>query len=324
MPARKHHYVPQFYQKGFASADGLLWVYDRKLHIYKRLAPKVICRSENLYTVKVQPGVNDTTIETEILSPIEGAAAPVIRSLKDGYKPPALEFASLIVFISLQFTRLPSFSRAVSQTLEALRRERIIYQFGEPGRAAEALQELGSQLTPEQAIEMVDDLRQRRITINATEAGFLRMMFHHAQTLGMWLHDTDWTIMVAPTSTGFIICDHPFTSVPAQGSKLISSGWGLPGITVYFPLTRRLCLRAKAGDYGYRYTQVESRTVRTVNLNIAANSDRFVMGSNETQIKAIIERSRSVDVEPGERFSITHDQETRILRFVMQPRRYFY
>jgi hypothetical protein len=25
-----HHYVPQFYQKGFADADGLLWVYDRR------------------------------------------------------------------------------------------------------------------------------------------------------------------------------------------------------------------------------------------------------------------------------------------------------
>ncbi len=279
MPARKHHYVPAFYQKGFANVDGFLWVYDRKLHTCKQLAPKVICRTENLYTVTVQPGVNDTRIETEILSPIEGAAAPVIRSLKDGYKPSPLEYANLVLFISLQFTRLPSFGRAVSQTLEALMRERIIYQFGDPGRAAEALEEMGSQLTPEQAIEMVDDLRQGRINIRATETGFLRTMFHHAQTLGTWLHDTDWTILVAPNSTGFIICDHPFTSVPAPETRLMGSGWGIPGMTIFFPLSRRLCLKAKAGDYGFRYGQVDSPTVRTVNLNIRCEFGSFRNGS---------------------------------------------
>src|ERR1017187_10459142 len=68
VPARKHHYVPQFYQKGFANADVFLCVYDRKLHTYKQLAPKVICRTEDLYTVKVQPGVNDTRIDTDIIS----------------------------------------------------------------------------------------------------------------------------------------------------------------------------------------------------------------------------------------------------------------
>jgi hypothetical protein len=41
MPARKHHFVPVFYQKGFADRDGLLWVYDRKLRTFKRLHPSI-------------------------------------------------------------------------------------------------------------------------------------------------------------------------------------------------------------------------------------------------------------------------------------------
>ncbi len=48
------------------------------------------------------------------------------------------------------------------------------------------------------------------------------------------------------------------------------------------------------------------------------------MGPDETQLQVIIDRSRSVDIELGERFSITHNPETRLLRFVMHPRRYFY
>jgi hypothetical protein len=324
MPARKHHFVPQFYQKGFTNPSGLLCVYDRKLHTYKHLPPKVLCREENLYTVRHEPGVNDTRIESEILSPIEGDAAPVIRSLGNGYKPTQVELAHLIVFISLQFTRLPSFGKAVTKTLEALMERRFTYQFGNLERAAEALVEMGSKQTPEEAVAMVEDLRACRFRINATEVNFLRTMFNHAQTLGNWLQDANWTFLVAPASSGFIICDHPFTAVPPQGAKVMGAGWGYPGTSIYFPLTRRLCLKAVAGTHGFRYLNTGCRTVKIVNHNIATNSDRFVMGPDETQLRLIIERSQSVDVEPGERFSITEHPETQVLKFVMHPRRYYY
>src|ERR1051326_5448869 len=103
MAARKHHYVPQFYQKGFADVDGLLWVYDRKIHTYKKLHPTVICRSEDLYTIGHAHGPRDRRVETEILSPIESAAAPVIRKLRPGVVPNPMEYAQLVFFIAVQY-----------------------------------------------------------------------------------------------------------------------------------------------------------------------------------------------------------------------------
>jgi hypothetical protein len=38
---RKHHYIPVFYQTHFTNPEGMLWVYDRLLHTYKELSPKV-------------------------------------------------------------------------------------------------------------------------------------------------------------------------------------------------------------------------------------------------------------------------------------------
>src|ERR1700682_2162478 len=74
MAAKKHHYVPVFYQKGFADADGLLWVYDRNHETSKQLHPKVVCRAEDLYAVRPKNAPRDRTIETDVLSPIESVA----------------------------------------------------------------------------------------------------------------------------------------------------------------------------------------------------------------------------------------------------------
>jgi hypothetical protein len=68
--------------------------------------------------------------------------------------------------------------------------------------------------------------------------------------------------------------------------------YGVPGATSYFPMTQAICLRVRHGDYGFSYQNVDSRTVRTVNHNIAANSDRFIMGPYLRQLEAIVEERK--------------------------------
>jgi hypothetical protein len=329
MPAKKHHYVPVFYQKGFADADGLLWVYDRKLQTYKKLHPIVLCRAEDLYAVRPENAPRDRTIETDVLSPIEGVAAPIVRKLSPGVALDRREVRALVMFIGLQFTRLPSFGRAVSRTLETTMDEWLRMQFGTLKRAESALKELESQNGESDisAEAMVDAVVNKKVKAKANETAFLRHMFEQANTLGLWLEDSQWTFLVAPHSSGFIVCDHPFVSVPAEGTVLDGMSYGVPGATSYFPITQALCLRVRHGDYGFSYQNVDSRTVRTVNHNIAANSDRFIMGSNRRQLEAIVEKSGCVNPEPGERFSIDFlktDENESLLKFTIRPRRYFY
>ena len=49
--AQRHHYVPEFYQKGFTS-EGRLWKYDRRFHSYNRCYPKENCLEWDLYAVR--------------------------------------------------------------------------------------------------------------------------------------------------------------------------------------------------------------------------------------------------------------------------------
>ena len=54
--ARKHHYVPVFYQNHFTNDNGLLFVYDRKRQIYLELHPRSICHQSDLYATKPTDG----------------------------------------------------------------------------------------------------------------------------------------------------------------------------------------------------------------------------------------------------------------------------
>jgi hypothetical protein len=51
---KKHHYVPEFYLKGF-SRDGKLWVYDRDRDTYDHLPPETLGIKKNFYVFTDEP-----------------------------------------------------------------------------------------------------------------------------------------------------------------------------------------------------------------------------------------------------------------------------
>jgi len=87
-PARRHHYVPQFYLRAFAGSDGKIWQYKREPcgHVSERhVSPKATGFEENLYAVRevatFLPERDPVGIESTFLASIDDAAAPVHRKL---------------------------------------------------------------------------------------------------------------------------------------------------------------------------------------------------------------------------------------------------
>jgi len=329
MAAKKHHYVPVFYQKGFGDAENMLWVYDRKLKTYKHLHPKVICRQEDLYTVRPGNAPTDRRIETDVLSPIEGIAAPIIRRLAPGIPLSQDKIAWLAFFIALQRSRLPSFGRAISKVYEVNMEQALRMQFANVDRATAAFSQLaktGKKVDVDPA-SMVKAVLNREIKIAATERPFLENMFEMALRLAGWMGRADWSFLVAPMSHPFILCDNPFTAVPAEGMALEGVGPGCPGVVNYFPITKRLCLRLYYGRFDTRFWDIDSLYVRLVNRNVAANSERFIMGSNRHQLEDIISSSGCEGFEEGERFKVdvlTSNEMKALVKFSFPPGRYFY
>lgn len=56
--SKKHHYLPEFYLKGFSTA-GNLWVYDREKRERRKLRPETVAIRKGFYTVEDPDGQKD-------------------------------------------------------------------------------------------------------------------------------------------------------------------------------------------------------------------------------------------------------------------------
>jgi hypothetical protein len=102
---RKHHFVPQFWIRRFAGADGKLWSYDRETGRISERSSRQLMQIFNLYTV--QPSsADDATLETVDLNKIDSEGSAVFdRILKGDLTQSAKgEFAS---FLAAQVLRDP-------------------------------------------------------------------------------------------------------------------------------------------------------------------------------------------------------------------------
>ncbi len=324
---RKHHYVPVFYQRNFTNENGLLWVYDRQRETYKELHPRVICFERDLYAVKPENKPRDMQVEQNILSVVDGLGFQGVRDFQTG-RPNREAERAIAFFMAFQCTRVPTFSRDIRVTYAKTIEELTRIAFADVKRAKALMeryaQDTGEDLevTPE---SMVESVQGKQFDIVATETAFLTQMMKQATSLTEVLLRLDWEVLVAAEDTGFIICDCPVVVVPPKGSNQV--GFLVPGSAKYFPLSRDLCLRL--GELGRErsHLEISKEDVRIVNLNIAANSERFIMGPSRVQLENVVSRGGCTKMETTPRVTIEtaqSDENEALLKLSAQPRRYFY
>lgn len=134
------------------------------------------------------------------------------------------------------------------------------------------------------------------------EVPFLNHMFPQAQSLSNAIERLEWQILISPLQTGFITCDSPVTIVLPRGTKDI--GFAIPGAIKYFPLARDFCLRLGEKGFGFSKRKVNKDTVQVINRNIAANSERFIMGPDNAQLQSVVLSSESTEGDITPRFTI--------------------
>jgi hypothetical protein len=327
-PPRKHHYVPVFYQQKFTNENGLLWVYDRQLHTYKELHPEVVCFQKDLYSIRPEDKPVDTRIETTVTSIVDGLAAMAIGKIERREGLDWKSFDAFTFFAGLQHQRIPVVERDTRLMYAKAIEEATRIMFANVERAKSAidsyLKDGGKEttVTPE---SMVKAVQNKEFEIVATETAFLSTMLDMSEKLGKLLQQMESEILVAPSGTGFVICDAPFTLVPARGGHHI--GFAVPGVVKYLPISRAMCFRAADVGRPMGYRNVDKETVRIINHNIAAHSERFIMGPDKKQIEAVVTRSASENAENIPRFvveTVQSDGDSSLQKMSSRPRRYFY
>lgn len=91
-PARRHHFLPECYQRLWAGDDGKVerfWIGHADRLMARRLAPAGVGWAPGLYDI---PGEKDAwetqRVETEFFAPLDAAAAQIMRAMIETGKPP--------------------------------------------------------------------------------------------------------------------------------------------------------------------------------------------------------------------------------------------
>jgi len=79
----KHHYIPVFYSRQWAGADGLLVRFDRphKEVVDRRVSPARVGWKENLYRMRGRDGANDQVLEQAYFSRVDDVAARILAKM---------------------------------------------------------------------------------------------------------------------------------------------------------------------------------------------------------------------------------------------------
>jgi Protein of unknown function (DUF4238) len=108
-------------------------------------------------------------------------------------------------------------------------------------------------------------------------------MFSLAESISKVILALNWQILISPSGTGFIVSDSPVVIVPPKSQNAV--GFGVPGAVKYFPLTRQRCIRLGEPGWSLENRKISKDTLQIINYNIAANSERFVMGPDKPNFK---------------------------------------
>jgi hypothetical protein len=124
---RRHHYVPQRWLAGFTDTgekDGMLWVTDLTRRKQWQASPNNAGHIRDFYRLSDEQ--LDPVMVEKAFAEIEGAVAPILRTLDREQRAPGVEeFSALLPFIALQWARVPAFRPIVLNVLDSVAREKF-------------------------------------------------------------------------------------------------------------------------------------------------------------------------------------------------------
>lgn len=322
---KRHHFLPEFYLNGF-TRDGLLSVFDREKSEYRRQPPKNTAVIGHFYAFLNVDGQMDYGLET-FFSQIEGKAKVVIEKLEDDERILPEERLDLAMFIALLFNRVPKFERESEQIADTTGKALMKKMFPTIESVEEHLRREaegdGDRSVSAQAF--FDFIHKEQYTIVGNRNISIQAILEHTPEMATILAFMDWAIAHANDRSSFITTDSPFGFIVPEEirrSREPAIGLGSPNVTKIVPLSGRIALLLGGVGVGLGHFDFDRTQVRELNVAVASECDRYVMGPDEALVRSIVRRSRVDRDDVGTKMKVEHiEHPTDPLRSVLISRR---
>jgi hypothetical protein len=319
---KRHHYLPEFYLKGFAR-DDLLWVFDRKSGQYRQQPPKNTAVIGQYYTSTTEAGEKDTSIEKH-LADIEGEAKPIIDKLDAAETISPQERVGLAYFLALQLSRTPKHQREIEYIGDAAHKLIAKDMFPTVEAVAASLKAKGGDpgFTPESFFEFV---HKEQFKMQAPRDLTLNAMLDHAAKFYRDLALMNWFVFHADGHTSFITTDSPLGYVVDEkhrGSREPIFGFASEKVTKLIPLTCQTTLAIAGPGVALAHVPADRNQVREINLAVTIECERFVIARDEKLLRSLVPASKVDTGNPGTRMRVENvPHPTDPLRSYMITRR---
>jgi hypothetical protein len=246
-----HHFVPQFYLKGFLDPDSVqtkdpwLWVANLPAGVVKRRAPKNVAAHAGYNTV---PGSTESEAAEEVLSQLETVAAPIIRRLINGANAlTGQEWVDLLFFAAFLAVRTPYFRNRIEGFAAQIAEDLLRLSASHPDYYHRSVKETA-------AVEMTaEEIETSRLT--ALTPGAIRIKARPILSLLATFQSANdavypdfsrmrWAILRAERDLFFVTSDNPVSWADPTSRPAFYAGHGLRmrNVEVVFPVGPQVCL----------------------------------------------------------------------------------
>ncbi len=271
-----------------------LWVYEKNKPVRKS-KPVNEAHERDLYSYVDNEGVSQH-LETG-LSKIESIFAPFFQEIDRGYydfHPDEAE--SLTVFMALLWVRGPVgrdfVNKISSQTMESATKERAKDPERFKKEYEELLEKTGTQ-TKLSADEMQAYILGDDWGIEQKNHGYtLKRMFEGLPFVISLLRGKAWEVLYTQDDQYFCTSDCPVITILPERSGVVGvgAGFGMPGVEVFFPLTKGKCLVLR--ENAKRSNKlIPGRMVREINKFIMVGARRFIYAAEKnTAMQSVFDK----------------------------------
>lgn len=313
---KRHHYLPQFYLKGFSQDKSRLFLYDKMIKDPKLQFPyrttENIGLENNLY-LYTNKSMKKETLE-EFFSKIENLAKNVIEKLENRIEITPYERGHLALFVAFLWFRTPSAKKESLNMQEEMTEKlmRMMFSFPEQKTLVKKfLSERGEVKTEDEIDDLIDFVKnpeRSRLKMKFPNGYWIKQMLEMANKIYIYLAHCSWEIRHSDKRYAFITCDSPVMLIPSEKPHpFYGIGLLTPGVKKIVTLNSRMCLimHEPYEELYLNHTPGDKDFVRLINSWQFEEADRFVFSPDKGKIEKMVKLNPDLTKSRCKRYSIS-------------------
>jgi len=313
---KKHHYLPQFYLKGFSQDVSHLHIFDKKAKKedarFRYQTTEKIAYENNLYTYRTKD-LKKETLE-DFFSQIESMAKKVITKLENKDDITPRQRGHLALFIALLWFRTPTWKTETLGVQSELAEKMIRKKYHFPQQKElirDFFKKEGRNFTDEELDDLIDfatNPKRSKISIKFPPEYWIKQMLTLANDVYVYLAHCGWEVKHATRKYAFLTSDNPVLLIPSEKPHpFYGVGLLTPGVKKTIPLTSNLYLamHEPQEELVLFHTTADKEFWKQANIWAMRNAERLVFSPVLGKIEKIVKTKPELAKPRGKRYRIS-------------------